>query len=174
MGDYFKDKAEAIEYYKNNEKNFEDKPDWLIECIIDFAIQYPNYKEYCEVEAKVKNGVELTEEEKKKYGHLKWDKEYDEFQDGDVIVDSVDIKEKGEYDDIANDPVAREKYNKYNLQFGEQLEPSDKIKLRLKTTDNTEYDCTVDKEEFITKQKENGSLNPDIWDIKKVDKTIKN
>ena len=79
-GDYFKDKAEAVEYYRNNDDSLKDKPDWLIECVIDFACQFPNYKEYCEVEHKVKEGKPLTVKQKKKYGHLKWEKEYTEYK----------------------------------------------------------------------------------------------
>ena len=73
-GDYFKDKAEAVEYYRNNDDSLKDKPDWLIECVIDYACQFPNYKEYCEVEHKVKEGKPLTVKQTKKYGHLKWEK----------------------------------------------------------------------------------------------------
>lgn len=65
-GDYFKDKDEAIAYYQTHEENLKDKPAWLIECIIDFARKYPNYKEYCEVETKVANGDKLTEKQAKK------------------------------------------------------------------------------------------------------------
>jgi hypothetical protein len=126
-GNYFKDKQEAIEFYKNNEENLKDKPDWMIECIIDFAIQYPNYKEYCEVEAKVKRGEKLTARQQKKYGHLKWEKEMTEYKDGDVINDAVECHAAGTYEDIVHDPVAREKYNKFNLQFGESLKPDTKV-----------------------------------------------
>ena len=108
-GDYFANKAEAIAYYKEHEENFKDKPDWLIECIIDFAIQYPNYKEYCEVEAKVKSGQELTAKQKKKYGNLKWEKEMTEYEDGQVLKDHVAINEAGTYPDIVNDKEEFEK-----------------------------------------------------------------
>jgi len=99
----------------------------MIECIIDFAIQYPNYKEYCEVEAKVKRGEKLTARQEKKYGHLKWEKEMTEYKDGDVINDAVECHPEGTYDDIARDPVAREKYNKFKLDFGESLKPDTKV-----------------------------------------------
>ena len=126
-GNYFKDKAEAIEFYKNSEENLKDKPDWMIECIIDFAIQYPNYKEYCEVEAKVKRGEKLTARQEKKYGHLKWEKEMTEYKEGDIIHDAVECHPEGTYEDIARDPVAREKFNKFNLDFGEALKPDTKV-----------------------------------------------
>ena len=127
-GNYFKDKEEAIEFYRNNEENLKDKPDWLIECMIDFAIQHPNYKEYLEVEERVKVGKPLTAKQKKKYGHLKWDKEYNEFEDGDVITDAVTCQEAGTFDDLT-DPVVREKYNKYGLNFGQHLPPEPEVHL---------------------------------------------
>ena len=109
QGAYFKDKAEAVEFYRNSEENLKDKPDWLIECIIDFAIQHPNYKEYLECESRINNGEELTAKQKKKYGHLKW---------------------------------AREKMNKYGLDFGEHLPPDDTVKIRVKQADGTEITGT--------------------------------
>ena len=70
MGDYFSTKEEAIAFYKSNFKNLEDKPDWLVESIIDFCIKYPDYKEYISVEHKIKSNIELSEYEKKTYGDL--------------------------------------------------------------------------------------------------------
>jgi hypothetical protein len=137
-GEYFSSKKEAIEYYKNNFKNLEDKPDWLIESIIDFSIKYPNYKEYIEVENKVKNNIKLTDYENKKYGDLDWTKKTNTYKKNQLIKGAVDIKDKGDYDDIARDPIAREKYNKYNLDFGETLEPDKEVKIKL-TTDDGEY-----------------------------------
>ena len=128
-GYYFKDKAEAIQYYKAHEPELEDKPEWLIDCLIDFSQQFPNYKEYLEVECKVKNGQELTEKQKKKYGHLKWDQEYVSYKAGDVIEDAFTVLEKGEYDDFTDKKVL-EKYNKYGLDFPEQQEPDDKVTIR--------------------------------------------
>lgn len=115
----------------------------MIECIIDFAIQYPNYKEYCEVEAKVKRGEKLTARQQKKYGHLKWEKEMTEYKDGDVIRDAVECHAAGTYDDIARDPVAREKYNKFNLKFGESLQPDTKVGIVFEDLDGTKTKCEV-------------------------------
>jgi len=118
----------------------------MIECIIDFAIQYPNYKEYCEVEAKIKNGEKLTARQEKKYGHLSWEKTMTEYKDGEVINDAVECHAAGTYDDIARDPVAREKYNKFNLDFGESLKPDTKVGIVFET----------DKGDMVKVQKEIG------------------
>lgn len=142
QGAYFKDKAEAVEFYRNSEENLKDKPDWLIECIIDFAIQHPNYKEYLECESRINNGEELTAKQKKKYGHLKWDAKHNTYKDGEVIPGRVEINEEGTYDNIAIDPVAREKMNKYGLDFGEHLPPDDTVKIRVKQADGTEITGT--------------------------------
>jgi len=166
-GDYFADKKEAVAFYKANEKNLEDKPDWLIECIIDFAIQYPNYKEYCEVEARIKNGQELTQKQKKKYGNLKWDRDSQDYKKDEILPDTVEVKAKGEYDDIANDPEAREKYNKYGLEWGKSLPPSDKLKFVMETDEGT-VEAIADTE---TVQK-NG-LRKEDWEFKKVEKSLK-
>lgn len=161
-GEYFTDKKEAIEYYKTHEKNFEDKPDWLIECIIDFAIQYPNYKEYCEVEARIKNGQELTQKQKKKYGNLKWERDTNDYAAGTVLPDTVEIQEKGKYECVATDPEIREKYNKYGLDFGKQYEPSDKLKFRQHHKDGTHTDAEAD----LKTVQENG-LRREDWSFKK-------
>jgi len=137
-GAYFKDKSEAVEFYRNSEENLKDKPDWLIECIIDFAIQYPNYKEYLECEAQIKNGKELTAKQKKKYGNLKWEPMHNTYKDGEVLTDCVDIQDEGTYDNIATDPVAREKMNKYGLDFGEALPPDDYVRITVKQADGTD------------------------------------
>ena len=68
MGDYFTSKDEAIQYYKSNYKNLEDKPDWLVDSLIDFCIKYPDYKEYIDVEHKIKSNIELSDYEKRIYG----------------------------------------------------------------------------------------------------------
>ena len=162
-GDYFADKQEAIAYYKANEKNLEDKPDWLIECIIDFAIQYPNYKEYCEVEARIKNGQELTQKQKKKYGNLKWDRDTQDYEKNQVIPDTVDIKPKGEYEDLT-DPEVREKYNKYGLDFGKSLPPSDKLKFRMNMKDGKTIEATAPLE---TIQEE--GMKKEHWEFKEVE-----
>ena len=162
-GDYFADKKEAIEYYKTHEKNLEDKPDWLIECIIDFAIQYPNYKEYCEVEARVKNGQELTQKQKKKYGSLKWDRDTEDYADGQVIPDTVEVKEPGAFDDLT-DPEVREKYNKYNLDFGKQYEPSDKMKMRQTMKDGRVFEATAKTADVQGKT----VIEKEDWDIREV------
>jgi hypothetical protein len=168
-GDYFADKKEAIEYYKAHEKNLEDKPDWLIECIIDFAIQYPNYKEYCEVEARVKNGQELTQKQKKKYGNLKWDRDTEDYADGQVVPDTVEVHQKGEYEDIAHDPGVREKYNKYGLDFGEQLEPADELVFRKKTADGKEYEARAKTADVQGKD----TLDKEDWHIREVTEEVK-
>ena len=138
-GDYFANKAEAIAYYKEHQENFKDKPDWLIECIIDFAIQYPNYKEYCEVEAKVKAGQELTAKQKKKYGNLKWEKEMTEYEEGQVLKDHVTIQEPGTFPDIVNDKEEFEKINKYGLTFNEEAkkvgDPNAPVEIEFKDAD---------------------------------------
>jgi hypothetical protein len=164
-GDYFKDKAEAVEFYKNNTDSLKDKPDWLIEAVIDFACQYPNYHEYLEVENKVKNGQELTPKQKKKYGHLSWKQQTTKYKKDQVLYDNVEINQKGEYDDIVNDTEARAKMNKYNLDFGEQHKPDENVKLRLKTRDG-EYDAVANIEEL----NKNGVSNRESWDIKEVSK----
>jgi len=138
-GNYFANKQEAIAYYREHEENFKDKPDWLIECIIDFAIQYPNYKEYCEVEAKIKAGQDLTVKQKKKYGNLKWEKEMTEYEDGSVIKDHVKIQAEGEYKNIALDKDAFEEGNKYGLPFNDRAvvtgNPDDPVSIQLKGPD---------------------------------------
>jgi hypothetical protein len=164
-GDYFKDKAEAVEFYKNNTDSLKDKPDWLIEAVIDFACQYPNYQEYLEVENKVKNGEELTPKQKKKYGHLSWEQQTTKYKKDQVLYDNIEINQKGEYDDIVNDTEARAKMNKYNLDFGEQHKPDENVKLRLKTRDG-EYEAVANIEEL----NKNGVSNRETWDIKEVSK----
>ena len=167
-GEYFKDKDEAIQFYKNNEPELQDKPEWLIEAMIDFSIQYPNYKEYCEVESKVKNGQALTAKQKKKYGHLQWDKQYTEYKKGDVLYDSVDIKEEGTYDDIARDPIAREKYNKYNLEFGEKMKPDENVKLRLKSKDNKEYEAIANVKDLERDIEEGNGMQKETWQFNEI------
>lgn len=167
-GQYFKDKEEAIAYYRANEENLHDKPDWLIECIIDFARQFPNYGEYCDVEARVKNGQELTAKQKKKYGHLKWEKETTDYKDGQVIPDSVEVKAEGEYEDIARDPEAREKYNKYGLEFPENMPESDRMELRADLGDGKFVKVSGDTETI-----KKDPLNAESWDIETIENTEK-
>jgi len=161
-GNYFKDKQEAVEFYKNSEENLKDKPEWMIECMIDFACQYPNYKEYLEVEGKVKNGEELTAKQKKKYGHMKWESEWTQYEDGQVIEDAFDVKLKGDYEDLT-DPEQREKLNKYNLEFGESLKPDDHVTLRMKTEDGKEMEGKA----LIADLNEHGN-DPEHWTFKEV------
>jgi hypothetical protein len=146
QGAYFKDKSEAVQFYRNSEENLKDKPDWLIECIIDFAIQHPNYKEYLECEQRVKSGEELTAKQKKKYGHLKWDATHNTYTEGEVIPGMVNIQEEGSYDNIALNHEAREAMNKYGLDFGEQQLPDDRVRIRLTQKDGSEVcaSCPVD------------------------------
>jgi len=152
QGAYFKDKAEAVDFYRNSEENLKDKPDWLIECIIDFAIQYPNYKEYLECEMRVQKGEELTAKQKKKYGNLKWDATHSTYKDGEVLAGHVDVQDKGDYENVALDPEARGKMNKYGLDFGEQLPPSDKVQFTLQKEDGSEMtaSCPVDHPDRVT------------------------
>jgi len=166
-GNYFKDKQEAVEFYRNSEENLKDKPEWMIECMIDFACQYPNYKEYLEVEGKVKNGEELTAKQKKKYGHMKWDKVHVEYNEGDVVPDCVDIKEEGTYDDLT-DPEVREKYNKYDMKFGEVQEPEDKVTFKRFAPDGEE--CTASA--LITDLDARTEEDPSVWKFTKVGKPI--
>jgi hypothetical protein len=163
-GEYFGSKKEAIEFYKNNFKNLEDKPDWLIESIIDFSIKYPNYKEYLEVEHKIKNNIKLTDYEKRIYGDLSWDKKSKTYKKDEVIKGAVDIKNEGEYEDIARDPVARKKMNKYNLDFGETLEPEKEVKIKL-TTDDGEYLFKAEVEKL------NKGINE--YEIEKINNNLK-
>jgi hypothetical protein len=145
--EYFTTKKEAIEYYKGTIKNLEDKPDWLIETMIDFSIKYPNYKEYITVENKVKNNIKLTDYEQEKYGSLSWDSKMTHYKKDQIIEGAIDIKAKGEYDDIARDPVAREKYNKYGLVFSENLEPDKEVKIKL-NTDKGSYMVSAEVEKL--------------------------
>ena len=138
-GDYFTTKEEAVQFYKSNFKNLEDKPDWLIESLIEFCVKYPNYEEYIKVENKIKNNVELSDYEKRVYGDLSWDKKLQSYKKNEIIYDSIDIKDKGEYDDIAHDKVAREKMNKYNLDFGESLEPLPEVTIKLTNKDESVF-----------------------------------
>ena len=138
-GDFFSSKKEAVEYYKANFKNLEDKPDWMIESIIDFSIKYPNYKEYIEVERKVKNKIKLSDYENEKYGDLSWESKTIKYKKDQIIEGAVDILKKGEYDDIARDPVVREKYNKYGLDFGQNLEPDKEVTIKLNTDDGSYF-----------------------------------
>jgi hypothetical protein len=163
-GEYFSSKKEAIEYYKSNFKNLEDKPDWLIESIIEFSIKYPNYKEYIEVEHKIKNNIKLTDYENKTYGELSWDKKSKTYKKDEIIKGAVDIKDVGTYDDIARDPVAREKMNKYNLDFGESLEPDKEVKIKL-TTDDGEYLIKAEVEKL------NKGINE--FEIEKINNNLK-
>lgn len=137
MGDYFTTKDEAVSFYKSNFKNLEDKPDWLVEAMIEFCIKYPDYKEYVCVENKIKNNIELNEYEKNTYGELSWEHKTRKYEKNEVIYDAVDIKEQGEYDDIARDEKAREKLNKYNLDFGKSLEPSKEVVIKMSNKDET-------------------------------------
>jgi hypothetical protein len=136
MGDYFTTKDEAIQCYKSNYKNLEDKPDWLVDSLIDFCIRYPDYKEYIEVEHKIKSNIELSDYEKRIYGELDWKKKLTTYKKNEIINDSVDILDAGEYDDL-KDPQVREKMNKYGLDFGQLLEPSPYVKIKMTSKDET-------------------------------------
>ena len=171
-GDYFKDKNEAIAFYRGSHENLSDKPDWFIECVIDFPKQFPNYKEYVEVQSKVSKGVALTEPQKKKYGHLKWEKEYTDYRKGQVLTNNVDIKQEGEYDNLALDAEAREKMNKYGLKFGEQLAPDDSVTFRVKDGGHSEYEMRAPIED-VQRDLEEGKMQRDTWEVKPVGKNKK-
>ena len=136
MGDTFTSKDEAIQYYKSNFKNLEDKPDWLVDSLIEFVCKYPNYREYIDVEHKIKNNLELSDYEKRIYGDLDWKKKLTSHKKNEIINDSVDILDAGEYDDL-KDPLVREKMNKYGLDFGQLLEPSPFVKIKMNSKDET-------------------------------------
>lgn len=163
-GNYFKDKAEAIEFYKNSNDNLKDKPEWLIEAVIDFACQFPDYKEYLDVERKAKSGQELTAKQKKKYGHLNWEPQTTKYKKDDVLYDNIKINQKGDYDDIIGDTEARAKMNKYNLEFGKQLKPDENVKLRLKTNGQT-YEAVANVDDL---NNSDTVTDREKWDIKEI------
>jgi len=136
MGDTFTSKDEAIQYYKSNFKNLEDKPDWLVDSLIEFVCKYPNYREYIDVEHKIKNDIELSDYEKRIYGDLDWKKKLTSYKKNEIINDSVSILDKGCYDDL-KDPLVRDKLNKYGLDFGQLLEPSPFVKIKMTSKDET-------------------------------------
>jgi hypothetical protein len=129
--DTFVNKQEAIDYYKSNFKNLEDKPDWLVETMIEFSIKYPDYSEYVAVENKILNKQPLTDYEQEKYGSLEWVPKTTQYRKNQVIRDAVDILEHGQYPDIARDPVARETMNKYGLDFGTLEKPSPEVTIKM-------------------------------------------
>jgi hypothetical protein len=137
MGDHFTSKDEAIQYYKSQFKFLEDKPDWLVESMIEFCIKYPNYTEYISVEKKIKNKIELTDYERETYGGLDWINKLNSYKKNEIIPDLVNVKKEGEYEDIIKDEKARDKLNKYNLEFGKSLEPSKEVKIKLSYKDGT-------------------------------------
>ena len=137
QGDYFTTKEEAVSFYKSNFKNLEDKPDWMVEAMIDFCIRYPCYNEYIEVERKAKNNIPLSDYETSQYGSLDWDKRLRTYKRNEIIDDMVDIKDQGQYDDLVHDSCAREKLNKYGLDFGQSLEPSDHVTIKLTNKNET-------------------------------------
>ena len=170
-GEYFKDKEEAIAYYQQHEDNLKDKPAWMIECIIDFARKFPNYKEYCEVEGKVARGEKLTEKQAKKYGHLEWEKQYTDYKDGEVIDGMVDYNEEGTYADIVNDTEYRAKLNKYNLEFGEAQKPDENIKFRLHTNEG-DFDAVANAEELNKTVRERGTFAKEDFEITKLPESL--
>jgi hypothetical protein len=60
------------------------------------------------------------------------------YKKDQIIKDAIDIKNMGEYDDIARDPEIREKYNKYGLDFGELQEPDKDVTIKI-TNDEGEF-----------------------------------
>jgi hypothetical protein len=136
-GDHFATREEAIGFYKSNFKNLEDKPDWMIEAMIDFCIKYPLYHEYIEVERKVKESIPLSDHEMEKYGSLSWDKQLKQYMKNEVLHDMVSIHNPGEYDDLAHDTVALDRMNKYGLDIAKSLEPLDHVTIKMSTKDET-------------------------------------
>ena len=59
------------------------------------------------------------------------------YKDGEVLRDHVEVQAEGTYDNIATDPVAREKMNKYGLDFGEQQPPDDHVRMTVQQPDGT-------------------------------------
>lgn len=170
-GQYFKDKQEAISFYRAKEDNLKDKPEWMIECLLDFATQYPNYKEYCEVEAKVKEGKKLTVKQNKKYGHLKWDKKETTYKHGEILMQNIDLNPEGTFEDIVHDKEVREKYNKYNLEFPETLPPSDTMKFEIKTAEGECFHATAPMA-TVKEECDKGDMKPETWEIEKQSEAI--
>lgn len=137
QGDHFSTREEAISFYKSSFKNLEDKPDWMIESMIDFCIKYPRYHEYIEVERKVKESIPLTDYENETYGSLSWDKQLKQYMKNEVLHDMVKIVNKGEYDDLARDSQALERMNKYGLDIAKGLEPLDHVTIKMSSKDET-------------------------------------
>lgn len=136
-GDHFATREEAIGFYKSSFKNLEDKPDWMIESMIDFCIKYPLYHEYIEVERKVKESIPLSDYENETYGSLSWDKQLKQYMKNEVLHDMVTIVNKGEYDDLSHDGEALERMNKYGLDIAKGLEPLDHVTIKMSTKDET-------------------------------------
>jgi hypothetical protein len=134
-GDHFTTREEAIGFYKSSFKNLENKPDWMIEAMIDFCIKYPLYHEYIEVERKVKDSIALSDYEMEKYGSLSWDKQLKQYMKNEVLHDMVTIVNQGEYDDLVHDGEALERMNKYGLDIAKGLEPLDNVTIKMTTKD---------------------------------------
>jgi hypothetical protein len=129
-------KEEAIAYYKS-EKAFENMPDYLVGCLLDFSKKYDNYDEYIEIENKIKTNQKLTKKENKKYGHLDFQRIHQNKKKDEEIPDCVDFKD--EHFEKLTDPETFEKYNKYGLENPQPLKPDKDITLCLKTKKGEEY-----------------------------------
>ena len=59
------------------------------------------------------------------------------YKKDQIIKDAIDIKDAGEYDDIARDPIIREKYNKYGLDFGKLEEPEEDVTIKINNNEGS-------------------------------------
>lgn len=132
----FTSKDEAINFYKG-EPAFENMPDYLLGCLLDFSKKYDSYDEYIEIENKIKTNQKLTKKESKKYGHLNFEKIHKNHKKDEEIPDCVDLKD--EHFEKLTDPKTFDKYNKYGLENPQPLEPDENITLSLKSKQGEEY-----------------------------------
>ena len=129
-------KEEAINYYKG-EKAFENMPDYLLGCLLDFSKKYESYDEYIEIENKIKTNQKLSKKENKKYGHLNFERIHPNRKKDEEIPNCVDFKDHTF--EKMTDPETFEKYNKYGLDNPKPLEPEKDITLCLKSNQGEEY-----------------------------------
>lgn len=160
-GLYFSSKSEALTYVRNEFPNVDYLPDYAIESIIDFSKKFEDTKEYNSVQDKIRRDKPLTAKQKKKYGHLSFEKKLTEYPKGTVLDNHVTISE--EYDDL-NDPEVFKRYNKYGIERGELNKPDDKLTFQLTDDDNTKYIATAPIDKL-----QNSETAADSWDVKKIE-----
>ncbi len=80
--------------------------------------------------------VRENENQRPKDLPLDWIKKLTSHKKNEIINDSVDILDAGEYDNL-KDPQVREKMKKYGLDFGQLLEPSPYVKIKMTSKDET-------------------------------------